>query len=533
MQDDDKTIIMPPLNITGDSTTKASIANDLQITLVDHNYNTNKKATFSSSFSIGRGRDNDYIVTSNMVSRHHLTINIEYGEWYIQDLNSTNGIYIDDTRITGNYKLTFPTMIHLGKEGPLLQLQLANNPAIQESRIDIADDVTQFIQHAPSFSSSTPNAEKLDTDDIQQRFFSGKNDNAGEYTQMVRGAILKNKVKNTKKYRWGISVIFLLLCMAIGIIAFQQTNYRNTALTMYYQMKSLEVSVSLLEIQLRNEASSSLQESISLTRQKLQKTQEEYRSIIDNLNALKFPARLTRIIRNKIGLSGSNPTEYERTLIQKVAEKLGESQLELSDDFITEIHHYILKWQQSPRMKNAMARLNKNNYTPIIQAAMKKEGLPAQFLYLCLQESNFNSKAIGPETRYGIAKGAWQFLPGTGQEFGLSTGSMTDVAEYDFTDERFDFNKATKAAAKYLKHIYSTEAQASGLLVMAGYNYGHNRVRRMIKKMPNNPKERNFWRFASQYKIPDETYQYVLYIFSAAVIGEDPKYFGFDFKSPV
>ncbi|HFC91246.1 MAG TPA: forkhead-associated protein, partial [Leucothrix mucor] len=270
-----------------------------------------------------------------------------------------------------------------------------------------------------------------------------------------------------------------------------------------------------------------------LTRQKLQKTQDEYKSIINNLNALKFPARLTRIIRRKIGLSGSNPTEYEHTLIQKVAEKLGESQLELPDDFIAEIHHYISKWQQSPRMKNAMARLNKNNYIPIIQTAMKKEGLPAQFLYLCLQESNFNSKAIGPETRYGIAKGAWQFLPETGQEFGLSTGSMTDVAEYDFTDERFDFNKATKAAAKYLKHIYSTEAQASGLLVMAGYNYGHNRVRRMIKKMPNNPKERNFWRFASQYKIPDETYQYVLYIFSAAVIGEDPKYFGFHFKSPL
>jgi hypothetical protein len=51
--------------------------------------------------------------------------------------------------------------------------------------------------------------------------------------------------------------------------------------------------------------------------------------------------------------------------------------------------------------------------------------------------------------------------------------------------------------------------------------------------MPNNPKERNFWRFVTQYKIPDETYQYVLYIFSAAVIGEDPKYFGFNFQSPI
>jgi hypothetical protein len=110
---------------------------------------------------------------------------------------------------------------------------------------------------------------------------------------------------------------------------------------------------------------------------------------------------------------------------------------------------------------------------------------------------------------------------------------MTDITDYDHNDERFNFSKATHAAAKYLKHIYSTEAQASGLLVMAGYNYGHNRVKRMIRKMPNNPKERNFWKFSTQYKIPDETYQYVLYIFSAAVIGEDPKHFGFDFKAPI
>lgn len=68
---------------------------------------------------------------------------------------------------------------------------------------------------------------------------------------------------------------------------------------------------------------------------------------------------------------------------------------------------------------------------------------------------------------------------------------------------------------------------------MASYNYGHTRVRNMINKMQENPRERNFWKFIQQNNLPKETYDYVFYIFSAAVIGEDPKYFGFNFKSPL
>jgi hypothetical protein len=86
---------------------------------------------------------------------------------------------------------------------------------------------------------------------------------------------------------------------------------------------------------------------------------------------------------------------------------------------------------------------------------------------------------------------------------------------------------------RYLKRIYSTEAQASGLLVMASYNYGDNRVKRMIKQMPDNPRDKNFWKFIQQYELPKETHDYVFYIFAAAVIGEDPQHFGFKFNPPL
>jgi hypothetical protein len=51
--------------------------------------------------------------------------------------------------------------------------------------------------------------------------------------------------------------------------------------------------------------------------------------------------------------------------------------------------------------------------------------------------------------------------------------------------------------------------------------------------MPGNPRDRNFWKLLEQHNIPKETYDYVFYIFSASVIGENPQLFGFDFENPL
>jgi soluble lytic murein transglycosylase-like protein len=166
---------------------------------------------------------------------------------------------------------------------------------------------------------------------------------------------------------------------------------------------------------------------------------------------------------------------------------------------------------------------------------MQANGMPPQFFYLGLVESNFDARACGPPTRFGIAKGMWQFIPTTARNYGLRTGPFAELQQFDADDERHDFSKSTRAAAEYIRYIYDTQAQASGLLVMASYNWGENRVIKLINSMPENPRERNFWRLLSQYrdKIPQETYDYVFYIVSASVIGENPRLFGFDFDNPL
>jgi hypothetical protein len=122
----------------------------------------------------------------------------------------------------------------------------------------------------------------------------------------------------------------------------------------------------------------------------------------------------------------------------------------------------------------------------------------------------------------------WQFISLTGNRYGLRIGPLYDQAVYDPQDDRFDWEKATSAAAKYIKDLHATDAQASGLLAMASYNWGEHNIRNIIVSMPESPEERNFWRLLAYKKIPVETYDYVLSIFSAAVICENPRLFGFD-----
>ena len=70
---------------------------------------------------------------------------------------------------------------------------------------------------------------------------------------------------------------------------------------------------------------------------------------------------------------------------------------------------------------------------------------------------------------------------------------------------------------------------------MACYNWGEGSVLPLVRSMPSNPRQRNFWRLRAEHRsqIPQQTYDYVLMITSAAVIGENPRLFGFNFDNPL
>jgi len=225
----------------------------------------------------------------------------------------------------------------------------------------------------------------------------------------------------------------------------------------------------------------------------------------------------------------------EQKLVLRVARIFGECEVAMPPQFLTEVQKYIKLWQGSNRYIKAVRLAKEKGYTSTIAHEFLAKGLPPQFFYLGMQESDFNETISGPPTHAGIAKGMWQFIPSTAEHYGLRVGPLVDLPRADPGDDRHHWDRATKAAASYIKDLYSTDAQASGLLVMACYNWGEKSVLPLVQSMPKNPRERNFWKLLELYKakIPDETYKYVFYIVSAAVIGENPRLFGIDSDNPL
>src|SRR5439155_15414914 len=143
-----------------------------------------------------------------------------------------------------------------------------------------------------------------------------------------------------------------------------------------------------------------------------------------------------------------------------------------------------------------------SQYLPMIQQVFRAEGLPLDLAYVPLVESAFKPNALSKAS----AKGVWQFMRGTALENGL---------RHDwYIDERSDPEKATLAAAKYLRTL-SNLFNGDWHLALASYNGGPGRLQRAIKAVGVD----NFWTLADKPKLlPRETREYVPMILAAIVI---------------
>ena len=74
--------------------------------LVQHNVK-------SDVVTIGRSKNCSIVATYEGISRNHCQIEFENGEFYVTDLASTNGVYIDGTRIKPNVKTHYQTYLTL------------------------------------------------------------------------------------------------------------------------------------------------------------------------------------------------------------------------------------------------------------------------------------------------------------------------------------------------------------------------------------------------------------------------------------
>jgi hypothetical protein len=148
-----------------------------------------------------------------------------------------------------------------------------------------------------------------------------------------------------------------------------------------------------------------------------------------------------------------------------------------------------------------------NRYFPLIEKILKENGIPEDFKYLPVAESDLMN-LVSPARAVGF----WQFRKATAVELGLEVN--------DEIDERYHLEKSTEAACNFLKRSY--ELYGSWTMAAASYNMGRTGLNRQI--------ERQSQRYYYDLLLNDETGRYVYRLLALKLIMENPGEYGFEFK---
>jgi len=172
------------------------------------------------------------------------------------------------------------------------------------------------------------------------------------------------------------------------------------------------------------------------------------------------------------------------------------------------IQQYINYYQGRGRTTMESGLRRSGQFMKMARQIFKEEGVPVDISWLGQVESAWRPKAVS----WAAASGLWQFVPGTGRQFGLKQTA--------WIDERNSYEQATRASAKYLKSL-ATRYNGNWELAMAAYNTGAGNVDRGIARAGT----ANFW--AIYPYIYQETRNYVPNILATILIAKNPERYGF------
>lgn len=145
-----------------------------------------------------------------------------------------------------------------------------------------------------------------------------------------------------------------------------------------------------------------------------------------------------------------------------------------------------------------------NRYFPIIEPILKRNNIPSDLKYLCVIESGLTN-ATSPAK----AQGFWQFIPSTGNKYGLTVNDEIDM--------RNDIEASTEAACKYLRSLYNRFHSWSA--AAAAYNCGENGLARRMDAQGTN----NYY----DLRLNSETGRYVYRLLAMKLIMQHPQQFGY------
>lgn len=173
-----------------------------------------------------------------------------------------------------------------------------------------------------------------------------------------------------------------------------------------------------------------------------------------------------------------------------------------------DIQQSLEKYIQSPRYLENLS-LRAKPYLYHIVKELEKRHLPMELALLPAIESGYEPLATSSKSAAGI----WQFIPETGNDYGLE--------QTPWYDGRRDFLSSTQAALDYLERLHDLFS-GDWLIALAAYNYGEGNIRKAINRNEAEGKTTDFW----SLPLPNETRWYVPKLLALAKVVANPKDYG-------
>ncbi len=178
----------------------------------------------------------------------------------------------------------------------------------------------------------------------------------------------------------------------------------------------------------------------------------------------------------------------------------------LQDD--SKIEKAVQKYSKSPRYFKKIS-LQAHPYLYHIVEEVEKRGMPSELALLPAIESRYEPLAVSSSRAAGI----WQFIPGTGRNFGLKQNA--------WYDGRRDIVASTDAALTYLQKLHQF-FDGDWLNALAAYNYGEGNILKAIKRNRARGMPTDYW----SLDLPKETREFVPKLLAIARIIGDPEFYG-------
>ena len=479
-----------------------------------------------SCVRLGRAPDCDVrLDLEAKVSSHHAELIYEDGSWFVIDTGSTNGTIIEGKRVQ-KARLRQGEEVQIGRGGPLVRIDFDAREGLGGSMKTEAVSLDTLIKRGRIDDTAAINLMSSDLRDhadtstaklaeVAARKVAHERAKAGGLpsgkTMQIMASTFKavqQSTRTTTRKRWVKVVLGVSACAGVVVAGLSVVIVRQRAQIeqLVKQKQHIDREIDSLQTEMNSETDP-----------------ERLAALEDKLNGLTGTARQTletlgKSDKKRAADLAEGGDELDRQ-IRDILRKFDATTYAVPPVFKERLQFHIDELVKSSNLKFVYRR--KERYWPSILREFTALGLPEEMAYIAWAETQFDPKAKSPAG----AAGMWQMTPSTARNFNLRVDARVD--------ERFDPEKETRAAARYLANLLAEYGSDSFMLAMASYNRGESGVRRVLHQIAQEPggfrkEKRDFWHLYRMKKLPEETREYVPKVLAAAIVCRDAKKLGLE-----